>query len=55
MRARKQIRKWVNRMRRKWGKKNGVIGRWAFDFAGRGPWSDRREKKPRYKQIELDS
>ena len=37
----------MNRMRRKWGKKNGNIGFW--EEGSRGPHTDKREKKPRYR------
>lgn len=46
MKARKQLRKYINRMRRRFGKKNGVLPQWAFDFGPRGPWSDKRLKPP---------
>jgi hypothetical protein len=50
MKARKQMRKWINRVRRKIGKPNGVIPSFAFDFGSRGPWTDKRAKKPRYQR-----
>ena len=52
MKARKQMRKFINRMRRKYAPKNGVLPIWVFDFGARGPWTDKRNKKPRHKTAE---
>jgi hypothetical protein len=55
MRGPRQLRKAINRMRRKWGKKNGVLPICCFDYGGRpNPETDKREKKPRYRKIETD-
>jgi hypothetical protein len=53
MQARKQMRKYVNRMRRKMGKRNGVIHCCAFDFGSRGPWTDKRTKRQRYPRSDV--
>lgn len=49
MRARRQMRKYINRVRRKLRPKNGVLPWWAFDFGSRGPWTDKRAKQPRHR------
>lgn len=51
MQGPRQFRKYINRMRRKRGKPNGVIHIANFDFGGRpSPETDKREQRPRYKE-----
>jgi len=41
MRAPREIRKWVNNLRRLFSKKNGVVPSWAFD----NPWMEAKWSK----------
>jgi hypothetical protein len=48
MKATKTERQIINKARKRDGKKNGVI-RWLFDGWGhKGPWTEKRRKRPRY-------
>lgn len=41
MRGPREIKRWINRLRKRFSGKNGVVGGWAFD----NPWMERKLAK----------
>lgn len=51
----KSERQHINKMRSGYGKRNGRLAWWVFDYGPRGPFTEKRAKaaKPKYKRIAL--